>query len=48
MRIFRKDMPERDDENWMKHTAVTTSNDGPQATTLPVSMTRWEPQKRVY
>jgi succinate dehydrogenase / fumarate reductase flavoprotein subunit len=45
---FRKDMPERDDENWMKHTAVTFSEDGPQATTLPVAMTRWEPQKRVY
>ena len=45
---FRKDMPERDDENWMKHTTVCYSEDGPKTGTLPVTMTRWEPQKRVY
>jgi succinate dehydrogenase / fumarate reductase flavoprotein subunit len=45
---FRRDMPERDDKNWMKHTAVVHSEEGPQAGTLPVTMTKWEPQTRVY
>jgi succinate dehydrogenase / fumarate reductase flavoprotein subunit len=45
---FRKDMPERDDENWMKHTTAVMGEDGPVTGTLEVIKTRWEPQKRVY
>jgi succinate dehydrogenase/fumarate reductase flavoprotein subunit len=45
---FRKDMPERDDKNWLKHTTVVRSADGAKAGTLPVTMTNWEPQARVY
>ncbi|MEE8518456.1 MAG: FAD-binding protein, partial [Dehalococcoidia bacterium] len=45
---FRKDMPERNDEDWMKHTAATFTEEGPQVGTLPVTMTKWEPQQRVY
>jgi succinate dehydrogenase / fumarate reductase flavoprotein subunit len=45
---FRKDMPERDDENWMKHTTAVKGEDGPTMGTLEVVKTRWEPQKRVY
>ena len=46
---FRTDMPERDDENWMKHVMVYRNPDGsPRIEYLPVVVTRWEPQKRVY
>ena len=45
---FRRDMPERNDANWLKHTLVTYSDDGPQVDYLPVTMTRWEPQQRAY
>ncbi|MEX2598543.1 MAG: FAD-binding protein, partial [Dehalococcoidia bacterium] len=45
---FRRDMPERDDENWLKHTTVKYTPEGPESGTLPVVMTKWEPQKRVY
>jgi succinate dehydrogenase / fumarate reductase flavoprotein subunit len=45
---FRKDMPERDDKEWLKHTTATFTPDGPTMGTLPVTMTKWEPQQRVY
>lgn len=46
---FRTDIPERDDENWMKHVMVYRNPDGsPRVEYLPVVVTRWEPQKRVY
>jgi succinate dehydrogenase / fumarate reductase flavoprotein subunit len=45
---FRRDMPERNDAEWLKHTMVTYSADGPQVDYLPVTMTRWEPQQRAY
>jgi succinate dehydrogenase / fumarate reductase flavoprotein subunit len=45
---FRRDMPERDDKEWMKHTTAIRTEDGPEMGTLPVTMTRWEPQQRVY
>ena len=45
---YRRDMPERDDKNWMKHTTVVHADDGPQTGTLPVTVTKWEPQARVY
>jgi succinate dehydrogenase / fumarate reductase flavoprotein subunit len=45
---YRTDMPERDDENYMKHTVVTYSPDGPDIGFAPVTITRWPPEKRVY
>ena len=45
---FRRDMPERNDAEWMKHTTAMQTPDGPQMGTLPVTVTRWEPQQRVY
>ena len=45
---FRTDITERDDENWLKHTLVYKSEDGPRVETLPVTITNWEPEKRVY
>jgi succinate dehydrogenase / fumarate reductase, flavoprotein subunit len=41
------DYPERDDENFMKHTLVTW-RDGPQLDWKPVTMTKWQPQERTY
>ena len=45
---FRRDMTERDDKNWLKHTTAVRTDDGPDVGTMPVTMTTWEPQKRVY
>jgi succinate dehydrogenase / fumarate reductase, flavoprotein subunit len=45
---FRRDMPDRDDENWLKHTTVTYAAGDLNTGTLPVTMTKWELQKRVY
>ena len=48
---FRTDITERDDENWLKHTLAyqdTNSEDGVRVETSPVTITKWEPVKRVY
>jgi succinate dehydrogenase / fumarate reductase flavoprotein subunit len=44
----RTDIPDRDDENWLKHVLVKSTPDGPQIEHLPVVITDWEPQARVY
>ncbi len=44
----RTDYPDRDDENWMKHTVACQSPDGPRLAYEPVRITRWQPQKRTY
>ena len=44
----RQDYPQRDDENWLKHILVTTSEDGPQVSYQPVVMTQWTPEERKY
>ena len=44
----RTDYPERDDENWLRHTLVTLKNGEPQMDFLPVTITRWQPQARTY
>jgi succinate dehydrogenase / fumarate reductase flavoprotein subunit len=41
------DYPDRDDENFMKHTLVTW-RDGPQLDWKPVTVTKWQPQERTY
>ena len=46
---FRTDCLERDDEHWLKHILVYHRPGGtPQLDYLPVRITRWEPQVRVY
>ena len=42
------DYPERDDENFMKHTLVSWVDGRPQLTWEPVRVTKWEPQERKY
>jgi succinate dehydrogenase / fumarate reductase flavoprotein subunit len=44
----REDYPERDDQNWLKHTLVQKSDQGPRLFYKPVSVTRFEPKPRVY
>ena len=42
------DYPERDDENYMKHTLVRWADGGPELDWEPVRMTKWEPMERKY
>jgi succinate dehydrogenase / fumarate reductase flavoprotein subunit len=42
------DYPDRDDENFMKHTLVTWVDDRPRLGWEPVRVTKWEPQERMY
>jgi len=42
------DYPDRDDENFLKHTLVTWVDGRPQLTWEPVRMTKWQPQERKY
>jgi succinate dehydrogenase / fumarate reductase flavoprotein subunit len=45
----RVDFPERDDEKWMKHTQAHFRPDAdPELTYKSVTMTKWQPQARVY
>ncbi len=46
---FRTDYLDRDDEEWLQHILLYHSPDSlPQTAYLPVRITRWEPQIRVY
>ncbi|MBT9259592.1 MAG: FAD-binding protein [Clostridiales bacterium] len=45
---YRTDYPERDDENWLKHTLVRYRDGQHELSTLPVTITRWQPQVRQY
>src|SRR3989440_5271403 len=40
--------PDRDDENFMKHTVVTLADGRSQLDWKPVTMTKWQPQERTY
>jgi succinate dehydrogenase / fumarate reductase, flavoprotein subunit len=42
------DYPDRDDENFLKHTLVTWRDGAPDLTWEPVRMTKWQPQERTY
>jgi succinate dehydrogenase / fumarate reductase flavoprotein subunit len=42
------DFPDRDDENFMRHTLVTLDDGRPQLDWKPVTVTKWEPQERKY
>jgi succinate dehydrogenase / fumarate reductase flavoprotein subunit len=45
---FRTDHSERDDARWLKHTVATRGEDGPVLTHKKVTITKYQPQKRVY
>ena len=42
------DYPDRDDENWLKHIRITSTDKGPKVDYIPVKITQWEPQIRSY
>jgi succinate dehydrogenase / fumarate reductase flavoprotein subunit len=42
------DYPNRDDENFLKHTITTWVDGAPQLSYKPVRMTKWEPTERKY
>jgi succinate dehydrogenase / fumarate reductase flavoprotein subunit len=42
------DFPDRDDENYLKHTLVTLDDGMPKLDWRPVTMTKWQPQERTY
>ena len=44
----RRDYPQRDDENWLKHILVTHAEEGPQVSYSPVVITQWAPEERKY
>jgi succinate dehydrogenase / fumarate reductase flavoprotein subunit len=45
---FRRDFPQRDDEEWLKHVLVRYTPEGPSLDYSPVTITRWQPERRVY
>jgi succinate dehydrogenase / fumarate reductase, flavoprotein subunit len=42
------DYPDRDDENFLRHTMVTWNGDGPLLDWKPVTITKWQPAVRSY
>ena len=43
------DYPDRDDENFLKHTMTTLGPDGEvRLDWKPVTMTKWQPKERTY
>ena len=44
----REDYPERDDENWLKHTMATLTDGDVSISYTDVDLSRWEPKPRVY
>jgi succinate dehydrogenase / fumarate reductase flavoprotein subunit len=42
------DYPDRDDENYLRHTIVRWVDGAPQLDWAPVRMTKWKPQERTY
>jgi succinate dehydrogenase / fumarate reductase, flavoprotein subunit len=42
------DFPERDDENFLRHTLVTWEDGTPRLDWRPVTMTKWQPMERTY
>ena len=42
------DFPDRDDENYLRHTIVRLVDGVPQLSWKPVTMTKWQPKERTY
>jgi len=46
---YREDFPDRDDENWLKHSLISRTGDGGLKIDFkPVVITRFQPQERKY
>ena len=45
---FRNDYPERNDDEWLKHTLIYVLNEGLAADHKPVIVTKFSPEKRRY
>ena len=45
---FRTDFPERNDGEWLKHIDLTRTDEGPEISYSPVTITEWQPQERTY
>jgi len=44
----RRDFPQRDDVNWLKHTLAYYTPTGPRLDYTPVAITMWQPVERKY
>lgn len=44
----RRDFPQRDDINWLKHTLAYYTPTGPRLEYIPVRITMWQPVERKY
>ena len=44
----RRDFPDRDDANWLKHTLAFFTDKGPKLDYKPVTITNWQPVERKY
>jgi succinate dehydrogenase / fumarate reductase flavoprotein subunit len=42
------DYPDRDDENFLRHTLVRWDDAAPELDWKPVTITKWQPAERVY
>jgi succinate dehydrogenase / fumarate reductase flavoprotein subunit len=42
------DYPDRDDENYLRHTLVAWRDGAPELDWKPVTLTKWQPQERTY
>jgi succinate dehydrogenase / fumarate reductase, flavoprotein subunit len=45
---YREDFVERDDAGWLRHTLVRHTDQGPELSYKPVTVTRFQPKPRVY
>jgi succinate dehydrogenase / fumarate reductase flavoprotein subunit len=45
---YRTDYPERNDDEWLKHIDLTLTDDGPEVSYSPVTITQWQPMERTY
>lgn len=45
---YRKDFPQRDDVNFLKHTVARYTKEGVTLEYTPVTITKWKPAPRVY
>jgi succinate dehydrogenase / fumarate reductase flavoprotein subunit len=45
---FRTDYPKRDDDNYLKHTIAQRVGNEIKISYVPVTMTKWKPEPRVY
>ena len=44
----RRDYPQRDDANWLKHTLAFHTDQGPRLDYKPVTINTWKPVERKY